>query len=303
MIDFHRLCPEYRENYNALIASGREPGCEYSFVNINLWGRQRVTFQDGFVLFFSQFDRVTVYPFPMGQGDLKAALDTLIADAQSRGIPFRLTGMTEAECQILESLYPGEFRFHTDRDSFDYVYAIEDLAELKGKRYQSKRNFANRFQLQHPDAKLIPLDTDTIPLAQEMLDTWFAQRKTMDPDGDYALEQVALSRCFARFPELGAEGLVLVEKGKCLALTIGSFLTEEIFDIHFEKALEGVDGAYAFINRAFAQHLREKYPRLQHLNREDDMGIPGLRKAKLSYHPHHMVAKYWARLWEDGDAT
>ena len=303
MIDFHRLCPEYRENYNALIASGREPGCEYSFVNINLWGRQRVTFQDGFVLFFSQFDRVTVYPFPMGQGDLKAALDTLIADAQSRGIPFRLTGMTEAECQILESLYPGEFRFHTDRDSFDYVYAIEDLAELKGKRYQSKRNFANRFQLQHPDAKLIPLDTDTIPLAQEMLDTWFAQRKTMDPDGDYALEQVALSRCFARFPELGAEGLVLVEKGKCLALTIGSFLTEEIFDIHFEKALEGVDGAYAFINRSFAQHLREKYPRLQYLNREDDMGIPGLRKAKLSYHPHHMVAKYWARLWEDGDAT
>ena len=303
MIDFHRLCPEHRDTYSALIASSREPGCEYSFVNINLWGRQRVAFLEDFVLFFSQFDRSTVYPFPMGQGDLKAALDRLIADAQKRGIPFRLTGMTARECSLVEALYPGAFRFHTDRDSFDYVYAIDDLAELKGKRYQSKRNFSNRFRANHPDAELVPLTAETIPLAQEMLDLWFAQRKQIDPDGDFSLEQVALSRCFARFEELGMEGLLLAEDGKCLAMTIGSSLTEDTFDIHFEKALDGFDGAYAFINQSFARYLREKYPKLRYLNREDDMGIPGLRKAKLSYHPHHMVAKHWAQLWEDGDAT
>lgn len=303
MIDFHRLHPEYRERYTALLSSSREPGCEYSFVNINLWGRQRVAFQEGFVLYFSQFDRRTVYPFPMGQGDLKAALDTLIADTRERGIPFRLTGMTARECEVVEELYPGAFHFHTDRDGFDYVYAIDDLSELKGKRYQSKRNFSNRFRANHPEATLVPLTAETVPLAQEMLDIWFAQRKEIDPDGDFALEQVALSRGFARFEELGMEGLLLMEDGKCLALTMGSPLTEDTFDIHFEKALDGVDGAYAFINQSFARYLREKYPKLRYLNREDDMGIPGLRKAKLSYHPHHMVAKYWARLWEDGDAT
>ena len=303
MIDFHRLCPEHRERYNLLLSSSREPGCEYSFVNINLWGRQRVAFQDGFALFFSQFDRSTVYPFPMGQGDLKAALDALIADARQRGIPFRLTGMTARECDLVESLYPGSFHFHTDRDSFDYVYAIDDLSELKGKRYQSKRNFSNRFRANHPGSELVPMTEETIPSVQEMLDIWFAQRKEIDPDADFHLEQVALSRCFARFQELGMEGLLLMEDGKCLAMTMGSPLREDTFDIHFEKALEGIDGAYAFINQSFARYLREKHPNLQYLNREDDMGIPGLRKAKLSYHPHHLVAKYWARLWEDGDAT
>ena len=93
----------------------------------------------------------------------------------------------------------------------------------------------------------------------------------------------------------------MVENGTVLAMAIGSRLNEDTFDIHFEKALEDVDGAYAAINQAFARHLREKYPTLKFLDREDDMGLPGLRKAKLSYHPHHLVVKFWARLWEDVD--
>ena len=95
------------------------------------------------------------------------------------------------------------------------------------------------------------------------------------------------------------EGLVLVENNKVLAMTMGSPLSEDTFDVHFEKAAE--DGAYAAINQAFASHLREKYPQLKYLNREDDLGLPGLRKAKLSYYPHHLVVKFWASLWEDDD--
>jgi hypothetical protein len=95
------------------------------------------------------------------------------------------------------------------------------------------------------------------------------------------------------------EGLVLVEDGKPLAVTMGSRLCDCTFDVHFEKALSSVDGAYAAINRGFARYLREKYPEVEFLNREDDLGIEGLRKAKLSYNPHHMVEKYWAYLAED----
>jgi hypothetical protein len=72
-------------------------------------------------------------------------------------------------------------------------------------------------------------------------------------------------------------------------------------DVHFEKALEDIDGAYAAINQAFAQHLREKYPEIRYLDREDDMGLEGLRKAKLSYCPDHLKEKCWARLWEESD--
>ena len=84
-------------------------------------------------------------------------------------------------------------------------------------------------------------------------------------------------------------------------MTLGSRLSEHTFDIHFEKALERYDGAYSAINRAFAQHIREKCPEVTLLNREDDMGIEGLRKAKLSYNPDHMVEKSWALLREDRD--
>ena len=82
-------------------------------------------------------------------------------------------------------------------------------------------------------------------------------------------------------------------------MAMGSFLNQTTFDIHFEKALERTDGTYAAINQGFAAWLREKYPALQYLNREDDMGIEGLRKAKLSYCPDHMVEKSWGLLRDD----
>ena len=83
-------------------------------------------------------------------------------------------------------------------------------------------------------------------------------------------------------------------------MTIGSRLNSNTFDVHFEKALDMADGAYAAINNGFANYLRTKYPHIAYLNREDDLGIEGLRKAKLSYNPHHMVEKHWAHLLEDG---
>ena len=301
MLSFQRLRPEDREKYQALFREYPEKGCEYAFANLCMWGRQRVCFRENAVAFFSQFDRLSIYPFPVGTGDLKPMLDAIIHDAQARGIPCRITSMTKAECDLLESLYPGRFRFHTDRDGFDYVYAIEALATLKGKRYQSKRNFVNRFWAAHPDCKAVALTKENLDLARDLAEKWYEAHQNFAPLQDFHLERLALERCFACLDCFGMEGLLLVENGQALAMAIGSRLNDTTFDIHFEKALGTVDGAYAAINQAFAAALWEKYPALQYLNREDDLGIEGLRKAKLSYHPDHMVEKYWARLWEDDD--
>ena len=299
MIDFKRLTPADREQYQSLLFADSTRGCEYSFANINIWGRQRIAFLHGRAILFSQYDRITLYPYPVGPEDVKPALDAIIADAAKRGIPCRISSMTQEDCQTVAALYPGRFQFHTDRDHFDYVYAIEDLSELSGKRYQSKRNFANRFAANYPDCQCIPIDETNIRAVQLMLEQWFADRLKIAPESDFVLEQVALNRAFANMAALGLEGMAVMDGGKCIAMTMGSRLSSDTFDIHFEKALDGYDGAYAFINRGFARHLRSAYPQLRYLNREDDMGIPGLRKAKLSYHPHHMTEKYWARLWED----
>ena len=96
------------------------------------------------------------------------------------------------------------------------------------------------------------------------------------------------------------EGLLLFHNGQALAMTMGSRLSDDTFDIHFEKALDFADGAYPTINQEFARYLQAKYPELKYLDREDDLGLEGLRKAKLSYAPHHMVEKSWACLLEDG---
>lgn len=299
MIDFKPLEFSQKGEYEKYLHGGEERGCEYNFANLYLWGRQRMAFHEGNVAFFSQFDRKSVYPFPLGQ-DLKPTLDAIIYDAKVRGIPCRLTGLTQDDCAVLERLYPGRFRIHFDRDGFDYVYDINDLAELKGRKYQRKRNHINRFRQNYPDYTLEAItDENTLEVA-ELLQTWYTQRERADSHADFHMEKAAIFKALRSRTELGIEGLLLKHQGKLLAMTMGSFLSPITFDVQFEKALEEADGAYPTINWEFARYLREKYPQLQYLDREDDMGLEGLRKAKLSYCPHHMVQKNWACLLEDG---
>ncbi len=301
MIPFKKISTDQKEWLNEYLHRMDKQCCEYSFVNLYLWGRKRVAEMDGFLLIQAQFDRKIVYLYPVGEGDIKKVLDAIFHDAAVRGIPCCLAALTEADCRQVEQLYPGAFQIYCDRDSYDYLYAIDDLADLKGRKFQKKRNHLNRFEQEHPDAKILPLDAQTLEDAHLLAQKWYEERTAIDPDGDYHLEKIALERAFAHYEELGMEGAVLMEQGQIMAFAMGSRLDRDTFDIHFEKALGASDGTYAAINRGFARHLREKYPELRWLNREDDMGIEGLRKAKLSYNPDHMVEKCWARLWEEED--
>lgn len=301
MIDFQKMDIADREKYDSFLMHSGERGCEYSFVNLFLWGRQRAAFVDGFLTLFSQFQRKSVYPFPIGQGNLKMVLDAIIHDAYKRGLVCRFTSLTAADCATLEELYPGKFFFHPDRDACDYIYDINDLADLPGRKYQRKRNHVNRFRAAHPDCHAVPIDGALLPAVQEMVDKWFHDRMAPDTQDEYHTELVALRRAFDNWDALGLEGMALVENGRVLAMTVGSLLGEKTFDVHFEKALDEADGAYAAINQAFSAYVRENYPSVKYLNREDDLGIEGLRKAKLSYYPDHLVVKFWADLWEDDD--
>ena len=298
MISFSRLQLAQKAQYEDILFACGSRSCEYSFANLYLWGRQEAAFFPEGIAFFSHFYGKSVYPYPIGTGDRRAVLEAVLEDARSRGIPCRITSMTQAETQELESWFPGCFLFRPDRDGFDYVYAIDDLADLKGRKFQKKRNHVHKFQASHPDCLSVPLEKENLPQAQEMVAQWFRQRLAEDPHGDYLLEQIALSRAFRHFEALGMEGLMLVENGQVLAVTLASRLSENTMDVHFEKAREDVDGAYAAVNCEFARYLRLKHPELAFLNREDDLGLPGLRQAKLSYQPHHMEEKYCAYLAE-----
>lgn len=299
MIDFQPFDISNKSAYDTFLQNSGERGCEYSFANLYLWGRQRAAFLYDHLVFFSQFDRKSVYLFPIGSGDKKPVLDAIMHDAKERGIPCRLTGLLQDDCALLEKLYPGKLRYHFDRNTFDYIYDINDLADLGGRKFQKKRNHLNRFRQENPDHTLEPVTDKNIARVQQLVDTWYKVHLEENPHADYHMEMAAISKALKMRKQLGLEGYALRKGEDYIAMAMGSRLNGDTFDIHFEKALN-VDGAYAAINNGFARYLREKYPEVCFLNREDDMGIEGLRKAKLSYNPHHMVEKSWAHLLEDG---
>lgn len=300
MIDYQSITLDKKQAYEQVLSQAGERGCEYSFANLYLWGRQRMAFLHGNVTVFSQYDRKSVYLFPIGNGDLKATLESIIDDANTRDIPCRLTGLFREDCDRLEQLFPGKFRVHTDRNSFDYIYAVEDLAELTGRRFQKKRNHLNRFRQCNPNAVTEPITAENREEVLEMVCLWYELRLQEDPTLDFHMERAAFCKAMQHQQELGMEGLLLRVDGKIAAMTLGSRLSQNTFDVHFEKALEKYDGAYPAINQAFARYIRQKYPEVTLLNREDDMGIEGLRKAKMSYNPSRFREKYWACLLEDG---
>ena len=293
MINFQRVTPADREAYEAVLDVSSPRGCEYAFSNVCLWGRQEIAFLHGCIAVFAHFQGRSVYGYPIGSGDRREVIRLMLEDAKQRGIPCRIGSLTELDRDELAQWFPDDFLLVPDRDGQDYVYDINDLADLKGRKFQRKRNHVNRFRAIHQDYTAEPITAQNMEQAKALVYHWY-QQKMENGGGDYLLEQAAFDRAFKFYEELHMEGLILKIGGEPAAMTMGSFLTSDTMDVHFEKAREDIDGAYAAINSEFARYLRAKYPDLKFLDREDDMGLEGLRKAKLSYNPHHMVEKYRA---------
>ena len=302
MINFRRVQPEDRSQYLDILSQVPDRGCEYTFANLCLWGRQEIAFLHGCIAIFAHFEGRSVYGYPIGPGDRKAVIADMLQDAAERGIPCRIGSLTAADREELSRWFPEKFLLVPDRDGQDYVYNINDLADLKGRKFQRKRNHVNRFRAIHEGYTVEPIGKDNLQQVQHLVYLWF-ERRMETTGGNFLLEQVALDRAFAHFEALQMEGILLKIDGQAAAMSIGSFLTPQTVDVHFEKADEDIDGAYAAVNCEFARYIRDKHPTVQYLNREDDMGLEGLRRAKTSYNPHHMVEKYRAYPKEDIDDT
>ena len=301
MIEFKRFLPTDGGLYKKYFPDGYDRGCEFSFPNIYLWGKQNYSIFEGNILLMSQFGQRTVYPFPIGDGDKLSAVRELIRDSRARGLDFRMSGISPEAKEMLEREMAGKFLFHTNEGSYDYIYNIDDLAELKGRKYHTKKNHVNRFIEEHEGYTVEVITEETLPRVAKFVGEWFEERKNKDPNGDYHMEEVALDRAIRHYDELSLDGIALVVDGSIVAMTMGSRMTADTFDVNFEKANAEVNGAYAAINYEFARYLRAKYPSLCFIDREEDMGIEGLRRAKESYRPCRKVVKYWATLLEDED--
>lgn len=294
MIPFKDIELKDKELITSYTLNSPRRNCDLSFSNLCSWRflyNTQFAILDGFLLLKFWANDELIYMMPVGDGDLKKILNTLIEDANQEDEPLCLLGLSEETCSELEELMPGKFQFTTDRDYADYLYLRTDLATLSGKKFQSKRNHVNKFKRTY-NYEYTAITPDRI---QECIDLEAEWCKANDCDQHEGTgnERRALLYALHNFDELGLTGGILHVDGKIAAFTFGMPINQETFGVHVEKANTQIDGAYAMINYEFSNHLPEQYI---YVNREEDLGIEGLRKAKLSYQPTIVLAKYMATL-------
>ncbi|MDR2859573.1 MAG: DUF2156 domain-containing protein [Mediterranea sp.] len=264
--------------------------CDFSFSNLCCWRflyHTKFAIMDGFLVFKFWLKNRPVYMQPIGNGNLKELLNTLIASTESEGQPFAMLGICPDMKAYLENAFPGKFTFDIDRNHSDYIYLREDLATLKGKKYQPKRNHINKFKKEYT-YQYASIASGNIQDCLLLEAEW--QKANDQKQGEDASdENQAVQYALDHFEELGLTGGILYANGKVAAFTYGMPINQDTFGVHVEKADVTVNGAYPMINYEFANRIPEQYI---YINREEDLGIEGLRKAKCSYYPKILLDKY-----------
>ena len=232
-----------------------------------------------------------IYSFPIGAGNKKAVLDELVAEYRAKGKTLIMNSVgEEARAQLL-SWYPGQFLIEENRDYEDYIYDREKLATLSGRKMHNKRNHIARFK-DAGEWSYEPLTDNNLEECKALCRRWIFSREDKWND-DMAIELKVLDAAFKMKDDLGLIGGVLRQKGQVVAFCMGEAINPDVFVVHFEKALPEYQGAYPMINQQFVQHACGSY---KYINREDDAGDPGLRRAKLSYYPEILLKKYDAKM-------
>lgn len=217
--------------------------------------------------------------------DYTEILPKVEADSSRLGLPLTLMGLTEQECDELRQQCPDTFVFDKNRDFADYVYRTEELRTLKGRKFAQKRNHVNKFKSLYPQYRYEPITDENIDDCLRLEEEWIAQH----PDNESAQgEREVIQMGLGHFTELGLVGGTLYLDNQIIAFTYGSPVNNDMFCTHVEKADIRYEGVYQMINQQFVLHLPDNYTLV---NREEDMGIAGLRKAKMSYEPVEMAYK------------
>lgn len=285
MSDFHQPCPDDIKWLKKILSEAQPSSCDYTVGNLLGWNEyygEEISEIEGCLVV--RVKENNLFGFPKGT-NYKKALDYLKNNFDAPSF----YGLTAEECEILKREYPDEYNYIPSRNSFDYVYRVSELAELKGKKYHSKKNHISYFE-KNFDWSYEELNSELLKECISMDEKWYEQNVDKDPFG-IEIENNLLKIALDNFDELEFKGGVLKADGKIVAFTFGEKLNDSTFCTHFEKALTSVRGAYPMINMLFAKNTISNF---EFVNREDDVGSEGLRKAKLSYHPEFLVEKYTA---------
>lgn len=280
---------------NAMV-NNRKPSCEMSAANTVLWARHYNTeiafWQEEIIYRSTYFEDAYSYSCNLlSSPHPKELFDRIVMLAKETGQTLRMHCILEEEFQMIEQWYPGMYQMTVRRQDSDYIYLREKLATLSGKKLHGKRNHINRFIDSFPDWKYESITEANENECVQMAMRW-CLGNCADENDNWEYDKIDESKlvvyAIRHRDELGMKGGALRAGGRIVAITLGERLTNDTFVVHFEKAFSDVQGAYPMINREFVRNELKQYT---YVNREEDLGEEGLRKAKLSYRPERLLDK------------
>ena len=300
-LTFHPLTLCDREAMQAVTLPAGRRNCNYTFTNLVGWkflfGTEVCVLENEVVLRYT-FNGKRAYMVCTSEALSLKLIDALLDDSNGNLTLMGLEDSQVAQLSIFNSprnatLSQREFSITSEpvRNQYDYIYRRTDLATLRGRHLNAKRNHIHRFRAEHPDFEYRPLTPEFFDECRRLTATWQEEKKQTPNQNDNKIEIIdaehrVMETIFSNWDALGMIGGSIFVDGRMVAFTYGSAVTTDTFDVCVEKADRHVEGAFAIINQQFAKHLPEQYI---YLNREEDMGIPGLRQAKLSYHPEILL--------------
>jgi len=289
MLEFKKISFSDKKRYDFYREKDETNASEGSFITLFIWNAYyNLEVSENGEFFFIRFNvknRVPAYFFPIGKGDINKALNELKKYSENRGekLKFILTSK-ENKDKVIEC-FKEEFEYYSDRDCEDYVYKTEKMISLSGKKLHSKKNHLNFFMENY---NFTYEKAETKEQIEECADKAY---KLLDEKGDRKnpYEKGAMKAYFENYDFSEQKGGIIRIDGEIAAMTFGQKLTEDTALIQIELADEKYRGAYQAISKLFCENEWSDY---LYVNREEDMGIEGLRKAKMSYRPEFLIEKY-----------
>ena len=229
-------------------------------------------------------------PFVDEPSYLPQAIEKLVELTAFTGAANKICGIYAPIKAEIEAAFPGRFNFSEDRDNFDYMYLTENMISLSGRKLHGKKNHLNAFKREFPNHQYYPLTQEWVEPCLAFAAKWCERRPDKD-DPSLQCEQCAIKHVLNNLANLPILGGVILVDGNVEAFSFGEFINEDTVLIHVEKANPEIRGLYAAINQQCCEHA---WPNSKFLNREEDMGLEGLRRAKESYQPAYLLEKFIA---------
>ncbi|RCX13245.1 hypothetical protein DFR58_11863 [Anaerobacterium chartisolvens] len=296
MLDFREISIEDKELFDRFLAMTAPPASEFTFTNFFMWRnfyKFRYAVIEELLCIVAVPEQKPPFCFPpLGRieaGNFESAVHILNKYFEGNDWKLRFERVWEGIEDRFAGLNSFKVKLAYDRDNSDYVYTRESLTSLKGKRYDGKRNHINRFKREY-SYRYVPIDEGLIDECRRIMDIWCAERDCGEHRGYYC-EKLANEELLSNFTRLGCKG-ALLEVNDCYeGFTVGEMLNTDTAVVHIEKANAKIHGLYTMLNQQFCEN---EWHKANYINREQDLGIEGLRKAKLSYNPVFMVNKLTA---------